>query len=98
MRLIKIEAASSGGHAYQTIDRISKIPNGWAVIPDDMETPNLPYGDMAVEEINGIMTVTSWAPGEVPDISHRVEPTAQDDTDAMIVDHELRITMLELGV
>ena len=26
------------------------------------------------------------------------EPTAQDDTDAMLVDHELRITMLELGV
>lgn len=27
-----------------------------------------------------------------------VEPTAQDDTDAMLVDHELRLTMLELGI
>lgn len=26
------------------------------------------------------------------------EPTAQDDTDAMLVDHEYRITLLELGV
>lgn len=26
------------------------------------------------------------------------EPTAQDDTDAMLVDHEYRLTMLELGL
>ena len=26
------------------------------------------------------------------------EPTAQDDTDAMLVDHEYRITLLELGL
>ena len=26
------------------------------------------------------------------------EPTAQDDTDAMMVDHEYRITMLELNL
>lgn len=27
-----------------------------------------------------------------------VTPTAQDDTDAMLVDHEYRLTLLELGV
>ena len=27
-----------------------------------------------------------------------VEPTAQDDVDAMLVDHEYRLTLLELGV
>lgn len=26
------------------------------------------------------------------------DPTPQEDTDAMLVDHELRLTMLELGV
>lgn len=26
------------------------------------------------------------------------EPTAQDDTDAMLVDHEYRLTLLELGI
>lgn len=25
-------------------------------------------------------------------------PTAQDDTDAMLIDHEYRLTLLELGV
>lgn len=30
--------------------------------------------------------------------SAEVQPTAQDDTDAMMVDHELRITLLEIGI
>lgn len=28
----------------------------------------------------------------------KVEPTAQDDTDAMLIDHEYRLTLLELGI
>lgn len=28
----------------------------------------------------------------------KVEPTAQDDTDAMLIDHEYRLTLLELGL
>lgn len=51
MRLIKIEKFENGAHDNQTIDRLSNIPGGWAVIPDDMETPNLPYGDIVVEDI-----------------------------------------------
>ena len=30
--------------------------------------------------------------------SEITEPTAQDDTDAMMVDHEYRLVMLELGI
>lgn len=38
-------------------------------------------------------------PPEYPDVDPATtEPTAQDDTDALMVDHELRITMLELGL
>lgn len=33
--------------------------------------------------------------GEVPTVK---TTTAQDDTDAMLIDHEYRITLLELGV
>ena len=98
MRLIKIEAETSGGHVYQTIDHISQIPKGWAVVPDDMETPNMPYGDITVEDIDGVMTVTSWVARENPEPIIEPKPTAQDDIDAMLVDHELRLTMLELGV
>lgn len=34
----------------------------------------------------------------VPQPEPAFEPTAQDDTDAMLVDHELRLTLLELGL
>ena len=100
MRLIKIEAEASGGHAYLTIDRLSTLPNGWAIIPDEMETPNLPYGDITVEEKFGVPTVTSWTPGEMPEapLEPSPQPTAQDDTDTMLIDHEYRLTLLELGV
>ena len=40
------------------------------------------------------MTEGEQIPVEVPE----AEPTAQDDTDSMLVDHELRLTMLELGL
>ena len=99
MRLIKIEKQENGAHVYQTIDRLRTIPSGWAVIPEDMETPNLPYGDITVKKIKGVMTVTSWTPGEMPEaLEVKTEPTAQDDTDAILVDHEYRLTLLELGV
>ena len=117
MRLIKIAQFENGGHNYQTINRISSIPEDWAVIPDDMETPNLPYGDIVVEDIpktemvvneegeevevvvGYTPTVTSWIPREMPEIPEaEAEPTAQDDTDTMLVDHEYRITLLELEV
>lgn len=34
----------------------------------------------------------------IPGIQPAPEPSAQEDLDAMIVDHELRLTLLELGV
>lgn len=84
MRLIKIEAETSGGHAYQTIDRISQIPKGWAVVPDDMETPNMPYGDITVEEIDGVMTVTSWVARENPEPIIEPEPSTDDVLNALL--------------
>lgn len=50
------------------------------------------YKETIVETEAG--TVTKY---EVLDESGRTT-TAQDDTDAMMVDHEYRLTMLELGL
>lgn len=50
MRLIEIKD-KNGFHNFQSINILSKIPKGWAVIPDNMETPNLPFGDITVENI-----------------------------------------------
>ena len=47
---------------------------------------------IAEKEACGEITVE----GEFDEVS--AEPTAQDDTDAMLVDHEYRLTLLELGI
>lgn len=38
------------------------------------------------------------AQAERPAEGQETAPTAQDDTDAMLVDHEYRLTLLELGL
>ena len=99
MRMVEISALENGAHNNLTSNFI-ELPDGWAVIPDDMETPNFPFGEVTAEEIEGVMTVTSWIPGTIPEPEPEPEPepTAQDDNDAMLVDHEYRLTLLELGL
>ena len=65
MRIIEIQALENGAHRNQS-GEISSVPAGWAIIPDDLLTENFPFGDVTVEEINGIMTVTDWQPKEIP--------------------------------
>ena len=67
MRLVQINKLENGAHRNQTTSNLSVIPNGWAVIPNDMVTDNFPFGDLTAERINGVMTVTSWTPGEIPE-------------------------------
>lgn len=46
-----------------------------------------------------MLTVTAMTEGTLPEvIEEEPEPTAQEDTDAMMVDHEYRLTLLELGL
>ena len=65
MRIIEIAPFENGAHRNQN-GFIGDIPDGWAVIPDNIETQNFPFGDIDVEEIDGIMTVTHWEPGIIP--------------------------------
>ena len=39
MRIIKIQAEENGGHDNQTINGNIPVPDGWVIIPDDMELP-----------------------------------------------------------
>ena len=99
MRIIEIATLDNGAHRNQS-GNTQTIPEGWAVIPAGMETENFPFGDLTAEEIGGVMTVTSWTAGTIPEPEPEPEPepTPQEDTDAMQVDHEYRMTMLELGL
>ena len=84
MKIIKIEKMESGAHCNQTIDRLSKIPKGWAVIPDDMEIPStFPFVDIDVNEDN---IVTSMTGGIVPEPEVRPddEPTTNEIINALL--------------
>jgi len=103
MRIIEIEANESGGHNNQTINGVIPVPDGWAVIPDDMTIPDtFPFVNITVADSSedGAPFVTSMTAGVVPDPESdpEPEPTEADDTAAMLVDHEYRLTMLELGI
>lgn len=84
MKIIKIEKMESGAHCNQTIDRLSKIPEGWAVIPDDMEIPStFPFVDI---EVNEDSIVTSMTEGIVPEPEVRPddEPTTNEILNALL--------------
>ena len=66
MRIIEIAALKNGAHRNQTVFGEITPPDGWAVIPDNIETQNFPFGDIVVEEIDNVMTVTRWEPGIIP--------------------------------
>lgn len=65
MRIIEIAPLANGAHRNQSSDSRT-VPTGWAVIPDSMATDNFPFGEVVVEEIDGVMTVTAWAPIDIP--------------------------------
>ena len=65
MRIVEISSLDNGAHRNQT-GTFSAVPDGWAVIPDDMETPNFPFGGIAVDNQTPPV-VTSWTPLPIPE-------------------------------
>lgn len=97
MRIIEIKSLKNGGHRNQN-GTLSKVPEGWAMIPDNMDIPStFPFVEIEVED-GVVVSMTEGVVPKEPEREEVYEPTAQDDTDSMLVDHEYRITMLELGV
>lgn len=94
MRYICLDELSNGGHKNQSG---GACPQGWAVIPDDMELEHFPFGRAMAEEVDGVLTLVGWVAYDYPP-SPTPEPSAEDDIELMLVDHEYRLTLLELGV
>ena len=99
MRLIEIQALENGAHNNQTINSVIPVPEGWAVIPDDMVCESFPFGEVTVEEVNGVMTVTEWIAGEmpVPDPMLEPEPSQLDRIEAQVT-YTAMMTDTLLGV
>ena len=70
MRIIEIKPLNNGAHSNTNVfsETPPKLPDGWAAIPDNMECKNYPFGEVVAEEIKGVMTVTKWIPGVMPEV------------------------------
>ena len=99
MLIIEIIPLDNGAHRNQSAE-LSAIQEGWAIIPDGMETPNFPFGEVKVKKIQGVMTVTSWEPLPIPEPEPepKREPTTEEFILEFMSEQEARICMLELGV
>lgn len=78
MKIVEIVALPNGAHRNQT-GGVLRLPEGWAVIPDGMVCASFPFGEIEVEEIGGIMTVTRWIPGVMPEPAPEPEPETEED-------------------
>jgi hypothetical protein len=85
MNIIEIVALDNGAHRNQS-GGVSVVPEGWAVVPADMVCDNFPFGEVEVAEVDGVMTVTKWTPGAVPEPEPipepEPEPSVWDELDA----------------
>lgn len=84
MRVLEIVARDNGAHRNQTFHGV--LPEGWAILPDTMDCENFPFGKTTVEEIDGVLTVTSWLPLPMPEPEPGPEPETElsvwDELDA----------------
>lgn len=111
MRIIPKNANPSG--AYPPIQEgASRLPDGFAVWPDTLDTAVFyeynGFVNLTIEQVDKVDTVTAvepnteaweaWKASLPEETEQEAEPSAQDDTDSMLVDHEYRITLLELGI
>ena len=92
MRIIEIVELDNGAHRNQN-GGMSVVPEGWAVIPDDMPIPDtFPFVNITVKD--GV--VTSMTAGTMPEPSEP-EPTQLDMIEAQVT-YTAMMTDTLLGV
>ena len=88
MKIIKIESNGNGSHNNQTINGSDSatfpVPDGWAILPDGIETPNFPFGEVTVDNQTPPF-VTSWTPLPIPEPEPEPDPapTTEDRVAAL---------------
>ena len=67
MNIIKIVSLDNGAHENRCSPWEAIVPDGWAYIPENVELPDsYPFVDIEVENIDGVSTVTTITPRELP--------------------------------
>lgn len=77
MKMLEISALENGAHRNQTYHGV--LPEGWAVDRDNLCVAAFPFGEVTAEEVDGVMTVTAWTPGEIPEVEEAEEQPSQLD-------------------
>ena len=95
MTIIEIKTLENGSHRNAT-GEFTIIPEGWAVIPDDIKCENFPFGEATTEEVDGVMTVTNWAAGEKPIAGAHEEPISKTEQLRADIDYLAVMTGVEL--
>lgn len=79
MRIVEIKELENGAHSDQVINGVlHNIPDGWAVVPDNMELENFPFGTLKTQDVEGVITVIEWTPGMIPETPDEPEPTPDE--------------------
>lgn len=83
MRIIKIQAEENGGHDNQTTSEIIPVPDGWLIIPDDIEIPDT-FPFVTFHYRKDVVTDMSPAPVPPPEPEPEPEPSAEDILNALL--------------
>ena len=89
-----VEAVEEQWH-YETV---AEYPNGGKDVAKVIDTPGAEAKD-AWDEYETIQRYVPYTEEELAAMEEaQTKPTQQDDVDAMMIDHEYRLTILELGL
>lgn len=89
-----VEAAAEQWH-YETIE---EYPNGGRDVKRVVDVPGVEAKD-AWDEYETVQRYVPYTEEELAAMEEEQnKPTPQDDIDAMMIDHEYRLTILELGL
>ena len=95
MKIIEIIPIENGGHRNQVVNGTVIVPDGWAVIPDDMAIPaTFPFVHLTVDN----QVVVAMSDGIMPvEPEQEVEPSQLDIIEAQVI-YTAMMTDTLLGV
>jgi hypothetical protein len=106
MKIIRKQPNTSGSYPAPQTWNSNIPPSGYAFISDTVDTEDFySHNGFVTLIINGdtvtgyTVNVAAWEEwkANLPDPAEN-EPTEEEDTSAMLIDHEYRLTLLELGL
>lgn len=67
MTIVRVAKNEYGGHANQTADHFTALPDGWAILPDALRPDTFPFFNVEEVEDGVILAVSPIDPPEIPE-------------------------------